>query len=307
MIINTLINSIILMGCLILIGFYLRKYNKLNDDAEQSFTYILVNITTPAMIINTFLIEFSLEKFQTGIYILIIAVVFDFILVLLAKFSAHKIKDDEKKRVLKYSLVMMNGGFMGFPIINQLFGQEGLFYATMFYIPNLVFMWTYGLSVFIREKKGNASYKKMLLNPNMISIYVGFAIYLLQIPLPAFGKSLVSLLASMTTVISMIIIGSKIKVIGVRESFSDKDAYYVSFLRLIVSSIIMIILLKFINVNDMIKQIYVIYAALPVAVMMPIVAKQYNRDDVFSSKIIVITHLLSLITIPIIVWLQMII
>jgi predicted permease len=292
---------------LILIGFYLRKYNKLNDDAEQSFTYILVNITTPAMIINTFLIEFSLEKFQTGIYILIIAVVFDFILVLLAKFSAHKIKDDEKKRVLKYSLVMMNGGFMGFPIINQLFGQEGLYYATMFYIPNLVFMWTYGLSVFIREKKGNASYKKMLLNPNMISIYVGFAIYLLQIPLPAFGKSLVSLLASMTTVISMIIIGSKIKVIGVRESFSDKDAYYVSFLRLIVSSIIMIILLKFINVNDMIKQIYVIYAALPVAVMMPIVAKQYNRDDVFSSKIIVITHLLSLITIPIIVWLQMII
>jgi predicted permease len=307
MIINTLINSIILMGCLILIGFYLRKYNKLNDDAEQSFTYILVNITTPAMIINTFLIEFSLEKFKTGIYILIIAVIFDFILVFLAKLSAHKIKDDEKKRVLKYSIVMMNGGFMGFPLISQLFGQEGLFYATMFYIPNLVFMWTYGLSVFIREQKGNASYKKMLLNPNMISIYVGFAIYLLQIPLPAFGKSLVSLLASMTTVISMIIIGSKIKVIGVRESFSDKDAYYVSFLRLIVSSIIMIILLKFINVNDMIKQIYVIYAALPVAVMMPIVAKQYNRDDVFSSKIIVITHLLSLITIPIIVWLQMII
>ncbi len=304
MIINTLINSIILMGCLILIGFNLRKYNKLNDDAEQSFTYILVNITTPAMIINTFLIEFSLEKFKIGIYILFIAVVFDFLLVILAKFSAYKIKDDEKKRVLKYSLVLMNGGFMGFPIINQLFGQEGLFYATMFYIPNLVFMWTYGLSVFIREKKGNASYKKMLLNPNMISIYVGFAIYLLQIPLPAFGKSLVSLLASMTTVISMIIIGSKIKVIGVREAFSDKDAYYVSFLRLIVSSIIMIILLKFINVNEMIKQIYVIYAALPVAVMMPIVAKQYNRDDVFSSKIIVITHLLSLITIPVFVWIQ---
>lgn len=287
-----------------LIGYFLRKYNKINDAAEQSFTYILVNITTPAMIINTFLIKFSLEKFKTGIFIMFIAVIFDFVLVLLAKISSAKIKDDEKKRVLKYSVVLMNGGFMGFPLINQMFGQEGLFYATMFYIPNLVFMWTYGLSVFIRGKKGISSYKQMLFNPNMISIYVGFAIYLLQIPLPSFGRSLASLLASMTTVISMLIIGSKIEVIGLRNAFMDNDAYYVSFLRLIVSSIVMIILLKFIYLSEMIKQVYVIYAALPVAVMMPIVAKQYNRDDVFSSKIIVITHLISLVTIPIFVYIH---
>ncbi len=57
----------------------------------------------------------------------------------------------------------------------------------------------------------------------------------------------------------------------------------------------------------MIEQVYVIYASLPVAVLMPILAQKYGGDIIFGSKIVVTTHLLSLITIPIFVWLHTVI
>jgi predicted permease len=100
----------------------------------------------------------------------------------------------------------------------------------------------------------------------------------------------------------MIIIGSKIATIGIKNSLVDKEAYYATFWRLIMSPICMLIILKFLNFNEMIEQIYLIYSALPVAVLMPIMAKKYGSDDSFASKVVVITHLVSLMTIPIFVW-----
>lgn len=301
MIIVTLVNSIILMAILMLIGFYLRNKNILNDDAESAFTYILINITTPAMVINTLVIDFSIEQFKTGLTLLFVAVLFDLFLILLGNIAAIKSGDKEKKKIIKYSIALMNGGFMGYPIINQMFGAEGMFYATMFHTPNIIFMWTYGMAVLLDGKKDRARYKQMFLNTGMIGVYIGLFIYFSQIHVPLFATNLLGLLTNVTTVLSMIIIGSKIATIGVSNSFVDKEAYYTTFWRLIISPVIMLILLKYLNFDEMIEQIYLIYSALPVAVLMPIMAKKYGSDDAFASKVVVITHLVSLMTIPIFV------
>lgn len=304
MIIGTLINSVVLMACLMLIGFYLRRKNILNDEGENSFIYILVYITTPAMIINTLVIDFSIEQFKTGLVLFFIAAIFDISLILIGNLSVIKIGNIEKRKIIKYSVALMNGGFMGYPLVNQMFGAEGMFYATMFHTPNIIFMWTYGMSILLEGKKDRSRYKQMFFNPGMIGVYTGLFIYFSQVPVPLFAKSLLGLLTNVTTVLSMIIIGSKIATIGIKEAFVDKQAYYTTLLRLIVSPVIMIIVLQFLDFNDMIKQIYVIYAALPVAVLMPIMAKKYGSDDEFASKVVVITHLMSLITIPFFVWVQ---
>lgn len=302
MIIVTLINSIILMAILMLIGFYLRNKNILNDEAEIAFTYILINITTPAMIINTLVIDFSIEQFKTGLTLLFVAILFDIFLIFLGNLAAIKSGDKERKKIIKYSIALMNGGFMGYPIVYQMFGAEGMFYATMFHTPNIIFMWTYGMSVLLDGKNDRARYKQMFLNAGMIGVYIGAFIYFSQVYVPLFARNLLGLLTNVTTVLSMIIIGSKIATIGIRNSFVDSEAYYTTFWRLIISPICMLIILKFLNFDEMVEQIYLIYSALPVAVLMPIMARKYGSDDAFASKVVVITHLVSLMTIPIFVW-----
>lgn len=298
----TLINSIVLMAILMIIGYYLRNKGVINDDAEDAFVYILVYVTSPAMIINTLVIDFSIEQFRTGLKLFFLAVIFNMILVILGNIAAAKITDKEKKKIVKYSLVLMNGGFMGYPLISQMFGQDGMFYATMFNTPNIIFMWTYGIGVLLEGKKDKSRYRQMFINPGMVGVYAGVFIYFSQIYIPVFARNLLDLLTNVTTVISMIIIGSKIANIGIRSSIFDKKAYYVLFWRLFISPLVMILILKILKFDLIISQIYVIYSALPVAVMMPIMAQKYGSDDIFASKIVVITHLASLVTIPLFVW-----
>lgn len=302
MIFGILINSIVLMAVLILIGYYLRNKGILNDHGEGSLTYLLVNITMPAMVINAMNIEFSFEQLKTGSILFAVAVGFDILLIFLGNISSLETKDEEKKKMIKYSVVLLNGGFMGFPLAYQIYGAQGMFYAAMFHIPNIVLMWTYGVSLLLGKKKIKNKYKYMFLNPGMIGVYLGLVLYFTQIQLPLFMTNLLELLTNVTTVLSMIIIGSKIATIGVKDSFINKEAYYVSFFRLVVSPVLMIILMKFFNFDQMAEEIYVIYASLPVAVLLPILAQKYGGDIEFGSKIVVITHLLSLITIPLFFW-----
>ncbi len=293
MILVTLVNSIILMAILMAVGYYLRNKGVLTDDGESALTYLLVNVTMPAMVVNAMNIKFSFEQLKTGAVLLALAIMFDILLILLGNISSVKTEDNEKKKMIKYSVALMNGGFMGFPLAYQIYGSQGMFFATMFHTPNIVFMWTYGVSLLLGKKKIKNRYKYMFLNPGMIGVYAGLVLYFTQIQLPLFAVNLLELLTNVTTVLSMIIIGSKIATIGIKNSFTDKEAYFAAFFRLIVSPLLMIVLMKFLNFDQMTEQIYVIYSALPVAVLMPILAQKYGGDIDFGSKIVVITHLLS--------------
>jgi predicted permease len=307
MILETLINSIILMAILMAVGYYLRSKSILNDDAENSLSFILVNITIPAMVIKAMYIKFSFEQVKTGLSLLVIAIIFHIILVMLGNLGTIRTKDEEKKKMFKFTVPLMNCGFMGFPLVNQLYGNGAMFYATMFQTPNTILMWTYGMSLMIGKDKGKSNVKNILLNPGMIGIYVGLFLYITQIKLPMFATNLMDLLNNVTTVLAMIIIGSKIKTMGVRESLVNRQAYYATFFRLFLSPLIMIIIFKFLDFEPMIEQIFIIYAALPVATLMPILAQRYGSDGIFASKIVVITHLFSLVTIPLFFWLYSVI
>ncbi|HKM05109.1 MAG TPA: AEC family transporter [Lachnospiraceae bacterium] len=307
MIIGILINSLILMAILMYIGYYLRNKGILNDDGKVALTFLLVNITTPAMVINAMNIDFSVEQLKTGFFLLAVAIIFDILLIFLGNIASLKTENVEKEKIIKYSVLMLNGGFMGFPLAYQIYGAEGMFYATMFHTPNIIFMWTYGISLLLGKKKTESRNKQMLLNPGMIGIYIGIILYFSQLKLPLFASNLLDLLTNATTFLSMIIIGSEIASIGIKNSFIDKKAYLASFFRLIISPLLMILILKFLELDEMIEQIYVIYAALPVAVLMPILAQKYGGDVVFGSKIVVITHVISLFTIPFFFWLYSVI
>ena len=306
----TLINSVVLMAMLMAIGFYVRKRGALNDEGENTLIYLLVNITNPAMIINAMNIDSSSGQLKNGAVIVAAAVIFDILLFLLGKVLFSKVEDKEKKKIMRFSVAFMNGGFMGFPLVAQLYGSQGMFYATMFYIPNMAFMWTCGLNLLLgnnEDKRTGKLLKSMFLNPGMVAIYVGVILYFAQLDLPLFATKLLELLTNATTVISMIIVGSKVATIGLKESFLSRDAYFATFLRIIISPVIMIVMLKFVELGKMIEEIFVIYASLPVAALSTIMSQKYGGDSQLSSKLVVITHLLSLVTIPLFFWLYTVI
>ena len=291
-----IINSVLLMGILILIGYFLKKKDIINEKVEKSLTFILLYICVPGLIIKAFDITYTPEKLRLGLQIVLISVIHSVILIAVNYLLIYKIKDKEKKKILKFGNVITNFGFMGYPVVFQIFGEEGLFFASMYSIPIIILMWTYGLSTFF-SKIGKEEVKNIFLNPGMIALYFGITVFIFSIEIPDLIDSTLITLGNMTTPLSMFIIGSRLALVKRNEILNDKMIYYGAFVKLILSPILMLIILNFIQLPTVSRGVAIIYGALPPAAIIVILARQYKGNTVFSSKIVVIQHILSLATI----------
>jgi len=284
------------MGILILIGYFLKKKDIINEKVEKSLTFILLYICVPGLIIKAFDITYTPEKLRLGLQIVLISVIHSVILIAVNYLLIYKIKDKEKKKILKFGNVITNFGFMGYPVVFQIFGEEGLFFASMYSIPIIILMWTYGLSTFF-SKIGKEEVKNIFLNPGMIALYFGITVFIFSIEIPDLIDSTLITLGNMTTPLSMFIIGSRLALVKRNEILNDKMIYYGAFVKLILSPILMLIILNFIQLPTVSRGVAIIYGALPPAAIIVILARQYKGNTVFSSKIVVIQHILSLATI----------
>lgn len=297
MILNTVINSVIIMGFLIGIGFFLARKGIVTSEVETAFTFMLLNIAIPALVLNAFNIEYSPEKIKLGLKILTISFVFTLVTVILNNLLVAKVKNKNKKKVMLYTNALTNCGFMGFPVVYQIYGTEGTFFASMFYIPIVFFMWTYGMSVFY-DSIGKKEFKAMLFNPNMVSVYIGLVIFIFSIDIPVLGEKIINTVGAITTPLAMFIIGARVGRVKLRDMLNDMLVYYSTVIKLIFFPILMIIVLQFIEMEPMLKGVCLIYAALPPPAITVVIANQFGCEVDFSSKIIVMTHVLSLVTIP---------
>jgi hypothetical protein len=297
MILTTVVNSVLVMGFLILIGFFLVKKGIINAEVEKAFTFMLLNIAIPALVIKSFNIEYSPEKMDLGFKVFKLAFLFTVGTIILNHLIMMKVKNKDKRKVMRYTNALTNCGFMGFPIVDQVYGSEGTFFASMFYVSVILFMWTYGMSIFY-DKFGKREIKGMLLNPNMISVYIGLCIFIFSIEIPVLGDKMIDSVAGIITPLAMFIIGARIGRVKLTDMFNDILVYFAIFMKLVFFPLIMIGILSFTEMDPMIEGVCLIYASLPPPAIAVVITNQFDCEVDFASKIVVMTHLFSLITIP---------
>ena len=297
MILATVVNSVLIMGFLIAIGFFLVKKGIITTEVEQAFTFMLINIAIPALVIKSFNIEYSPEKMELGFKVLKLAFLFTAGTVFLNRFILMKVKNVGKRKVMSYTNALTNCGFMGFPVVYQVYGSEGTFYASMFYVSVIFIMWTYGMSIFY-DKFGKRELKGMLLNPNMISVYIGLCIFFFSIEIPHLVENMIDSVGGIITPLAMFIIGARIGRVRLSEMLSDILLYLAAFIKLIFFPLIMILILSLIEMDPLIEGVCLIYASLPPPAIAVVIASQFDCEVDFASKIVVMTHLFSLVTIP---------
>ncbi len=297
MIMTTVVNSVLIMGFLIAVGLFLSKKGIITAEVEKAFTYMLMNIAIPALVINAFNIEYSSEKLKLGIRVTAIGFLFTLAILIANILILSRLKNIEKKKILKYTGVLTNAGFMGFPVVYQIYGNEGTFFASMFYIAVMLFMWTYGMSIFY-DRIGKDEVKQMLFNPNMISVYIGIFIFINSIDIPVLGERIINTVGGITTPLAMFIIGARIGKVNIADVFKDGLVYLGTFLRLILFPAIMIVVLKLLELDPVIEGVCLVYSALPPPAITVVIASRFDGDVDFASKIVVVSHIASLVTIP---------
>jgi Predicted permeases len=298
--IHLLANQILILFLLMLVGFAARKKNLLNNELNAGFAEILLDITIPCMILTSFNLKFSSKILHNALLLFGSAVLVHIFSALLSLILYRKYPKPDRQ-ILKFITIFSNTGFMGLPVLGSLYGPMGVFYGSIYVMVFNVFAWTMGVGIFTGKKGFN--FKKVITNPAIIAVILGTIFFLLSVSLPVPLIKTMEMIGSMTTPLSMIIIGSMLADLKPREFFTGWSVYYGTVFRLLAIPLLAAYLLRYFGLSEHLLKICITSAAMPAATMTAIFAEKYNGNTILASRIVVITTALSLITIPIVVML----
>ena len=226
----------------------------------------------------------------------VISAIIQTVSIIASKFLFQKYEKTDAN-VLSYGMIVSNSAFIGIPIIQSIYGSEAVMFTSVFQIPIIVTMWTIGLALF-KPIDHKHALKSVIKNPSVVAVMIGFVIMLTGIKFPLFITKTISSIASCTTAISMFVVGSILAEIEWNNLFEKKVLFY-CVIRLIIYPFLVFIALTFLNVPTLIKAIAVIMTGMPAGSTTAILAEQYGCDAKFAAKLILVSTVLSVITIPI--------
>lgn len=305
--IRILANQLIQLFLIICMGYLLYKIKIFNAHVNQKLTKLLLNVSMPALILSSVLEQTERPPISevTTVFLAALAmyIVLPFISVLLVKIMRIP---KQQQGLYMFMHTFSNVGFMGFPIISALYGETAVFYTAIINVMFNLSVFTYGVIMvnYSGSEKTSLNAKK-LLSPGIIGAALALLIYAGNIHLPVPVESAVQTLGSVTTPLAMLMIGSTLAAMNIKEIFNDARVYVFSVIKQIVIPIALFYVARvFIN-DEFILGIVFIMLLMPVANTALLFATEYNRDEGLAAKTVFITTLMSLFTIPLGIWICM--
>lgn len=301
--INNLLTQSGAIFVLVIIGYIIRKKELIRERETSGLTNIVIFISMPATIISSMSIELSESRlFFTSMTVLISVLMYLLkYLIGIGFIKLFRIPENEWA-VHKLMILVSNCGFMGIPIAGAIFGEEGVFYTAIVNVCFNIVTWTLGIRIISSSKNQGykINFKKLLTNPGILGVAIGFIVFLTQIDIPEFLDIPLKVVAGTTTPLAMFSIGSFLTETNIKSVIEDKKLFVSSFLRLIVSPLIMIVLVTLFKLPYLVGGTLVLLEAMPVATTTAIFAKQFNSEYELASKGIFLSTILSLVTVPLI-------
>ncbi len=292
---SNLLNLQITIFCLMAAGYILTKNRILSADARKPLSNLLINFILPCNMITSFLMEFNHKILMDCLVILIVSICIQVFAVLTSKYFYPK-TTDSKLPVLRYGTIASNAGFMGNPIAQGLYGDQGLLYASIYLIPMRTVMWSFGVACFTGTK-GKGVVKKILTHPCIIAVFIGLFLMITQIQLPKGIEQTLRYAGNANTALSMILIGNILAEVHASEIL-DTKAWWYCVVRLAIIPVIVLITCNLAGIDEMVKQVSVVLSGMPAAATTAILAAKYDGDTHFAAKIVFISTLLSMLSVP---------
>jgi len=296
-------NQILILFSILILGIIIKRVKVVSDEFEKDLTDFILKVSQPALVINSMSFEFSSDVLLKSGQVLLFSFITYGLSIMAALGITKAMKFDEaKKSVYKFVLIFSNVGFMGYPVVNSIYGAKGVFYTAIFNLVYMLLVWTLGIIIISGEEINMKSMLPKLINPGTVSIVIGFTLFVFSIKLPAAIASTINMIGSLTTPLSMILVGLILGSFSIKKAFKDMMVFFISFLRLVVIPLaVLLIFFSFVK-DPLVLGVLVIMCAMPAASSTAIFAGKYGGDTYTASQTVFITTLFSAATIPVIVY-----
>ncbi|HEX2939329.1 MAG TPA: AEC family transporter [Ruminiclostridium sp.] len=297
-----MLSQVIVLFLLMGIGYVLSVTRKIDTKGSNQMTFLLCYIVSPSIIFYAFLIKFQPDKFINLLIVAAAAAFIHIFNIIAGKiiFNKRLIKNEDRKIVAQFASVYSNCGFMGFPLLQAFAGNPGLFYGSAYNGIFGLFSWTHGMLLY-SGKVNRKSIAKALINPNVLAVIAGALFFRFSISLPGPLYTAVKYISELNTPLSMIVIGTTITQIPLKQLFNDRLAWVVVLVRNIILPFAMLFILHAAGLKGILLLCCMIPAACPAAGVTVLFAKLTGRDVVFPGKVMTLSTISSLLTLPFVI------
>lgn len=292
-----MLNTQALMFVYVMTGIIMAKTGILKHEARSSFIHLLLDITLPCMILNSFNIDIGIDEIIAAGEIMIISSACVLISWITAKIFWRN-QPHDRKAVLEFATLFSNAGNAGMPIVASVFGTEGVFYASFYLLPVRILIWTVGLALFVDSKNTRERMILLAKTPSVVVVFVGIALMFMPFKLPSVLSTAIKNIGDMTGPLSMMLIGAALGESNLRSAF-DADAFILTGVRLVVEPLIFLFLFRSLGVQAILWQVAVTLTAMPAAANTEIFAEMSGRDYMFAARCVVVSTVISLFSVPI--------
>ena len=208
-----------------------------------------------------------------------------------------RIKDDNLP-VVRFGCMFSNAAYMGFPLIQAMYGSEGVLYASVYVTVFNILLWTVGIVYVSESMSFKELLKKIVTCPPIISVAVGLVIFLARIPVADVLKDTFNVVGGMNTPLSMIITGITISQFPLLSILKDKRVYFTVILRMFIIPVICTMVMYLIHARGMVAVITIILEACPCAAITTLFAIKFGHDQKLAVGAVTLSTLISIITLP---------
>lgn len=307
---GTLFTTILTLALLLGTGFLAGKTGIVDEVTSARLSAVTVKIGQPFLLINAMIgLERTTENIRTGLFVLALSFAIHGVTAAIAWLLARRVRDPDERKLAEFGMIFANCGFIGFPILESILGDAGLFYGAFYVFGFNVISWTWGIMILARNRSDiRLTPKKILINFGTVPALIGFLIFLSGVSVPAPVQSLCGYLSSLCTPLSMLITGANLARRDLRKTFSSPSVYLVNAVKLIVAPVVVATLLWLAGASDVMVLFGTVMSALPCAAIITMFGEMYEINPGYAAELVGSTSLLCTATLfPVIYYAQFLI
>lgn len=296
----TTLTQIAVMFVIIAAGILCSRFGVIDHEKSRTLSGVILKVVTPALIISSFQTELTAEAVR-GLYGSLLLGAVSFAISLLVPTWMIKKSRDYDYVVARFSCMYPNCGFIGIPLAYGVFGREGVFYINAFAVIFNLLVYSHGVCI-MSSSEYHFSWKR-LVSPGIIGVITGLFLFIMRWKLPYVVLRPMEMLADMNTPLAMLVAGVSMAETDLAGILKAPGVFRLSLYRLILIPALFILASRFIPLPEMVRMTGVLAASCPAAAIGILFSLEYGRDEVYASQLFAMTTILSIVTVPLMVWL----
>ena len=294
------------MFFIMLLAFICYKIKLVDQNGNRSISNLLLMVVNPLLIITVYQDTKYNPNMVRGLLLAFAAALAAHILGILISTFLIRPSSGPDCSIERFNSMYSNCGFIGIPLVNSILGSSGVFFITAYMVVFNLFTWTHGI-ILMEKKCSLKNMKEGILSPMFLSTLAAVALFFLRIRIPSVVLDSMNYVADMNTPLAMMVAGFSVAQSDLGKMLRNLRIYFISFIKLILIPVLMIAVLKLMSLPSEVATTILIGAACPAATTGTMMAIRYRQNYTYSSELFATTTVLSIITIPAVVFLAEII